>query len=71
MFLKKVLILFLTAAFMVAAYFIHQYLKEKINPRQSFLHFILFVLAGLIIIFGMIFLLSFILFQYKNFFFKA
>jgi hypothetical protein len=68
---KKILILFLTAALMVAAYFIHEFLKKKINPRRSFGHFIIFIIANLIVVFVLIFLLSFILFQYKDFFFKV
>jgi len=71
MFIKKVLILFLTVAAMVAAYFINELLKNKINPRKSLLHFIMFMLANLIVIFGLIFILSFILFKYKGFFFNA
>jgi len=70
MFLKKVLILFLTAAAMIAAYFIQEFLKKKINPRKSFGHFILYVIITLTIIFGMIFLLSLFLYQFRNFFFK-
>ena len=68
--IKKILILFLTAAAMLAAYFVYQFLKKKINPRRSFGHFILFVLVNLFVVFAFIFLLSFILFQYKDFFFK-
>ena len=68
--LKKILILFLTAAILVAAWYIHELLKKKINPRASFGHFILFIIANLVVIFVLIFLLSFILFQYKDFFFK-
>ena len=71
MFLKKIIILLLTVTAMIAAYFIHEALKEKINPRKSFVHFILFVLANFIVIFGLIFLLSYFLFQYKDFFFKG
>ena len=55
---------------MVVAYFIHEYLKKKIKPRRSFGHFILFVLADLAIVFGMILVLSLLLFQFKDFFFK-
>ena len=55
---------------MAAAYFIYEFLKKKINPRKSFAHFILFMLANLVVIFGLILLLSFLLFQYKDFFFK-
>ena len=55
---------------MVAAYFIHEFLKKKINPRRSFGHFIIFVIADLLVVFVLIFLLSFILFEYKDFFFK-
>lgn len=69
-FLKKVLILLLTVATMVAAYFIHEFLKKKIHPRKSFAHFIIFMLVNLVVIFGLIFLLSFLLFQFKDFFFK-
>jgi len=70
MFFKKVLILFLTAIVMVAAYFVYQFLKTKINPRRSFLHFIIFVILNMLVIFGFIFILSFILFYFKDFFFK-
>lgn len=56
---------------MVAAYFVYQYLKTKINPRKSFAHFILFVFLNLLVLFAFIFLLSFVLFQFKDFFFKA
>lgn len=70
MFIKKVLILFLTVAVMIAAYFIHEFLKEKINPRRSFLRLMLFFLVNLVMIFVAIFLLSFFLFKYKDFFFK-
>jgi hypothetical protein len=69
-FFKKVLILFLTVAAMIAAYFIYDFLKKKINPRKSFAHFILFMVANLVAIFGLICLMSFLLFQFKNFFFK-
>lgn len=55
---------------MVAAYFIHEFLKKKLEPRRSFLRFLIFILANLIFVFVLIFFLSFILFQYKNFFFK-
>jgi hypothetical protein len=55
---------------MVAAYFIHEFLKKKINPRKSFARFIVFILADLLVVFALIFLLSFLLFQYKDFFFK-
>jgi hypothetical protein len=70
MFLKKVLILLLTVAAMVAAYFINEFLKKKINPRRSFGHFILFILANLIAALALIILLSFFLYRFKDFFFK-
>ncbi len=56
---------------MIAAYFIQEFLKKKINPRKSFGHFILYVIITLTIIFGMIFLLSLFLYQFRNFFFKT
>ncbi len=60
----------MTAAAMVAGYFIYNFLKTKINPRRSFGHFILFILVNLAVIFGLIFLLTLFLFQFRNFFFK-
>ena len=56
---------------MVTAYFIHEFLKKKISPKKSFFPFIIFMLANLVVIFVLIFLLSLLLFQYKDFFFKA
>ena len=71
LFFKKVIILFLTVAAMIAAYFIHDFLKKKINPRKSFGHFFLFLFANLISIFGLVFLLSVLLLKFKEFFFKG
>jgi hypothetical protein len=55
---------------MIVAYFIHEYLKKKIQPKKSIMRLIVFFLANIIVVFGMIFLLSFFLFQFKDFFFK-
>ena len=71
MFLKKMLILFLIVAAMTAAYFANKFLKKKLDPERSLVRFILFVLINLATIFGLIFLLSFFLFKFKDFFFKT
>ena len=55
---------------MIAAYFIHEFLKKKLHPRKSLLRLIVFMFANLLMIFALIFLLSFLLFQFKDFFFK-
>ena len=68
--LKKLLILFLTVAMMVTAYFANKYLKKIINPHASFGRFILFMIANLVAIFVLVVLLSLLLFRYKEFFFK-
>ena len=70
LFLKKVIILFLTVVIMVAAYSINGFLKAKINPRASFGHFFLFILLNFLTIFLLVFLLGLFLFRYKDFFFK-
>ena len=62
--------MFLTVAVMIAAYFAYNFFKVKLNPRKSFGHFILFVIATFFTIFFLIFLLSLVLFIYKDFFFK-
>jgi hypothetical protein len=67
---KKVLILLLTAGIMLAAYLISDFWKLKINPGKSFFRYALFVMMNLITIFALIFLLSLLLFAYKEFFFK-
>jgi hypothetical protein len=67
---KKVLILFLTVGIMIAAYLISDFWKLKINPGKSFFHYALFVIVNLFTIFALIFLLSLLLFIYKEFFFK-
>lgn len=56
---------------MVTAYFIHEFLKKKIDPRRSVLRFIVFMLANLLMVFTLILLLSFLLFQFKDFFFRS
>jgi hypothetical protein len=60
----------MTAGLMVAAWYIHEFLKKKLQPRKSFSHFIAFMSANLLVIMLLIFLLSFVLFQYRDFFFK-
>jgi len=70
-FFKKVLILVLTVALMVVAYFIYQFLHKKINPRKSFFHLVIFFVLNLLSIFLLIFLLSVLLFKFKEFFFKV
>lgn len=71
MFFKKVLILGLTVGLMVVAYFIYQFLHKKINPRKSFFHLVIFFVINLLTIFLLIFLLSLLLFKFKEFFFKV
>ena len=68
--LKKILILFLTAGLMVGAWYMHEFLKNILQPKRSFTHFIIFFVANVAMIFGLIFLLSLLLYQYRNFFFK-
>lgn len=55
---------------MLGAYIVYQFLIKKINPRRSVGHFIFFVLVNLLVVFAFILILSFVLFQYKDFFFK-
>jgi predicted PurR-regulated permease PerM len=70
-FIKKVLILAFTIVLMVAAYFIYQFLHRKLNPRKSFFNLVLFFLLNLLAVFVLIFLMSLVLYKFKEFFFKV
>lgn len=71
MFLKKLIILALTVAGMLAAYYANRFFKSKINPHGSVGRFLLFFLANLVIIFTLVLLMSYVLFRFKSFFFKV
>ena len=53
-----------------AAFQLQRLLKVYINPRQSLLHFLLFLLVNIIIIFGITFITGFVIIYFKDFFFK-
>ena len=55
---------------MFAAFQLQRLLKVYINPRQSLLHFLLFLLVNIIIIFGITFITGFVIIYFKDFFFK-
>ena len=70
-FIKKVLILAFTIVLMVSAYYIYQFLRRKLNPRKSFLNLVLFFLLNLVAVFVLIFIMSLVLFKFKEFFFRV
>jgi hypothetical protein len=67
---KKLLMLVLIVAAMVAAFQLQRYLKTTINPHRSLSHFLLFLLINIIIVFVLVFIMGFIIIYFKDFFFK-
>jgi FtsH-binding integral membrane protein len=68
--LKKLLLLGVIAAAVFSGYSFYQYITKKINPRQSFTHFIFFMLLNLLGIFIVVFVFSFLVIHFKEFFFS-
>lgn len=69
-FFKKMLILFLVVIAMYLAYVIVNFFKSKINIRGNAGAFLLFLLLSFGIVFLIILALSFLLIDFKDFFFK-
>ena len=59
-------ILLFLAAITTLAYFVQSFLKSKINPRKSFGHLILFLLANLLSVLVLTFLFTFVLLKFKT-----
>jgi len=58
---KKLLILVLMVGAILAAYRFQQYSKLLIDPRRSFLHFLLFFLINIMVVFVLVFITVFII----------
>jgi uncharacterized membrane protein YidH (DUF202 family) len=70
MLLQKILLLLVFGAGLLLAYSIYQFWNKKINPRQSFKHFIIYMAVNLVSVFVIVFLFSFVIIYFKEFFFK-
>jgi uncharacterized membrane protein YidH (DUF202 family) len=68
--LQKFLLLITIAAALLAAYSMYQFWNKKINPRQSFKHFMLYMALNLASIFVIVFVFGFAIIYFKEFFFK-
>jgi hypothetical protein len=69
-FFKKVLILLLVVAAMYLAYVVVNFLKSKINARRNMGAFLLLLLLSFTTVFLIILAFSFLLVEFKDFFFK-
>lgn len=67
---NKLLSLALIVAAMMAVYKLQQYLKIKIDPRNSFKNLLLFGLINLMIVFVIVVVSGIIIIYFNNFFFK-
>ena len=67
----RLLLLFILAVATFTGYVAYGFWKTKIDPRRSAAYFILFMLVNLATIFILVFIFSFVIFQYKEFFFKG
>ena len=70
MLLQKFLLLITVAVAVLSGYNVYQFWNKRINPRQSFKHFILYLLVNLVSIFIIVFAFGFIIIYFKEFFFK-
>ena len=70
MLLQKLLLLIIVAVAVLSGYSVYQFWNKKINPRQSFKHFVLYMLVNLASIFVIVFMFGFVIIYFKEFFFK-
>jgi uncharacterized membrane protein YidH (DUF202 family) len=68
--LQKFLLLITVGAALLAGYSMYQFWNKKINPRQSFKHFIVYMVLNLASIFLIVFVFGFVIIYFKEFFFK-
>jgi type III secretory pathway component EscU len=64
------LLLAVFSAGLLLAYSSYQFWNKKINPRQSFKHFIIYIVVNVVSVFVIVFLFSFVVIYFKGFFFK-
>lgn len=62
--------LVMVVAAMAGAFQLQRYLQGIINPRRSLLHFFLFLLISIVLVFALIFITGFVIIYFKDFFFK-
>ncbi|HMK05356.1 MAG TPA: hypothetical protein VK489_14235 [Ferruginibacter sp.] len=70
MLVPKLLLLLILGITCLAAYALQGFWKKRIDARRSFAYFLLLILVNLISIFVMVFIFSFLIIHYKEFFFK-
>jgi uncharacterized membrane protein len=70
MLLQKIILLLVFGAGLLLAYNLYKFWSKKINPRQSFKHFIIYMVVNLASVFIVVFLFSFVIIYCKEFFFK-
>jgi hypothetical protein len=61
--MKKIVVLVIIVGFLIAAYFLNIYSQKLIDPRKSFGHLMLYFLVTVAMIFGLTFLMVFIIGQ--------
>jgi uncharacterized membrane protein YidH (DUF202 family) len=68
--LHKILLLVVFAAGLALAYSLYKFWSKKINPRRSFKYFVIYMAVNLASVFVIVFLFSFVIIYFKEFFFK-
>jgi len=68
--MQKIVLLSLLVLVMILAYIFHALTMKYITPRRSFKHFIVYMIVNLAAVFGLVFLVSLLIFKYKDFLFK-
>ena len=68
---KNVLVVLLAVCAIFIALKLHACLKTRIDPRSSFVNFILFFSINLLALFCLVFLVGFLIIYFKEFFFKT
>ncbi|MEI7471385.1 MAG: hypothetical protein WCJ85_03935 [Chitinophagaceae bacterium] len=70
MYQSKLLLLLLLLVTTIGAYYTHILVQRILPPKRSFGHFLGYVVLHMISIFVLVFLAGFVVFYFKEFFFK-
>jgi len=68
--MQRIVLLSLVVLFMIIGYIFHSLTMKWLTPRRSFKHFLAYLIVNLAAVFGLVFLVSLLIFKYKDFLFK-
>ncbi len=68
--MQKLIILIILIGSIISTYVVHEVIKKNIDPKRSVGYFALYVILHLAAVFLLVFITSFLIFQYSSLMFK-